>query len=184
MTSRVPSLYVYVYDVFVHDVSVHVFLYDVYVHDVYDVYVHDVYVFVYDVYVHDVYVFVHDVYVHVFVYVHDVHDVYVHFFVYDVYVDVFLSHPARGPSDEHERPVQTHHPDRGAQGPLPGPDPKLHEGHPVGQHQLRGVRVPQDPAGGPVHVTRGPRRPRGLGVVYGDGAKQQHIDIPGLEGRM
>lgn len=40
--------------------------------------------------------------------------------------------------------LQADHEDRGPHGSLSGPDPKLPEGHPRGQHQLCGVRTHQD----------------------------------------
>lgn len=39
--------------------------------------------------------------------------------------------------------LQADHEDRGSHGPLSGSDPKLPEGHPSCQHQLRGVRAHQ-----------------------------------------
>ena len=60
------------------------------------------------------------------------------------------SHTGRGTPDEHDGAVQTHREDGGSYGPLPGPGPQLHEGHPRSQHQLRGLREPQDKLGGAV----------------------------------
>lgn len=74
------------------------------------------------------------------------------------FVSTPLSHPGRRPSDEHDGPVQTHCEDRGTHGTLQRPGPQLHEGHSISQHQLRGVRIPQDHPGGPVQVRREAKR--------------------------
>lgn len=73
----------------------------------------------------------------------------------------FLSVSGRRTSDEHVGPLQAHRSDRRAHGSVPRPRPQLHEGHPVRQHQLRRLRVPEDRAGGPVHVRAGTVRNQG-----------------------
>lgn len=59
-------------------------------------------------------------------------------------ISCFFSFSGGRPADDHDRAVQADRSDRGAAGTLPGSGPQLHEGHTVCEHQLRGLRVPED----------------------------------------
>lgn len=64
---------------------------------------------------------------------------------------------------DHEQPLQTDSADRGGLWPVPGAGPQLHEGDPSREHQLCGVREPEDHPGRAVAVTgEGASRLRGL----------------------
>lgn len=51
------------------------------------------------------------------------------------------------PAGDDEQPLQADPADRGPDGALQRPGPQLPQSHPRRQHQLRGVRAPEDAAG-------------------------------------
>lgn len=87
---------------------------------------------------------------------------------------LLLSHGGRSSSGQHEQALQRHPEDGGAEGPLPRSDAQLHEGRPVRQHQLRGLRASEGRHGSQVQVKESQEavrgRPRGPSLLSEDRA--------------
>lgn len=65
----------------------------------------------------------------------------------------FYSCSRRQPAGDHDWSLQAHLADRGPDGALQRPGPQLPQSHPRRQHQLRGVRAPEDTPGSHVALT-------------------------------
>uniref|UniRef100_A0A667HAU2 Solute carrier family 25 member 25 n=1 Tax=Lynx canadensis TaxID=61383 RepID=A0A667HAU2_LYNCA len=73
------------------------------------------------------------------------------------------------PGGDHEQPLQTDPADRGRLWPVPGAGPQLHEGDPSREHQLRGLREPEDHPGRAVAVMGRGCDPASLGRLTDPG---------------